>query len=147
MTSASTHHANNRAAAAKVPRGTGTAVRRHRFRSSNQSAEQAMDLSKCRDACLDCHRTCLETAVHGLVKGEPHPRDHIRLLWDCADICITSANFMSRGSPFHKETCAACAVLCAACAEACGRMDDPIMQRCAETCRACAALCREMVAG
>lgn len=106
-----------------------------------------MDLSRCRDVCQDCHRTCTEAAVHALVKGEAHPRDLVRLLWDCADICIVAANFMSRGSPYHKETCGACAVVCEACAEACARQDDPILRRCAQTCRVCAGLCREMVAG
>jgi hypothetical protein len=106
-----------------------------------------MDLSKCRDACLSCQTSCIETAIHGLAKGQPHPRDLIRLLWDCSEICATSASFMSRGSRFHPLTCRVCATLCTACAEACRGSDDPILARCAAACEDCARLCNEMAAG
>jgi hypothetical protein len=107
-----------------------------------------MDLSKCMDACAASHRACMQTAVHCLQQGGEHAtRDHIRLLWDCSDICGTSANLLSRGSPFHQETCRACATICTACAETCERIpDDPIMARCAALCRESARLCREMSA-
>src|SRR5262245_47609388 len=104
-----------------------------------------MDMSDCLAACERCRRICLETAIHCLAKGgELARRDRVRLLWDCADICGTSAAFMSRGSPHHGETCRACAVLCAACAESCESVDDAILARCAEFCRRCATLCAEM---
>lgn len=110
-----------------------------------------MDLSRCIDLCTESHRQCVQAAIHALAKGSPpvgaHPeRDHIRLLWDCSDVCRTSADFMSRGSPFHHQTCRVCAAVCEACAEACLKADDPIMTRCAEVCRACATSCRELAA-
>ena len=72
---------------------------------------------------------------------------HIQLLLDCAEICQTSANFMIRGSQFHRRTCATCAEVCAACAEDCARFgDDTQMQRCAEMCRGCAESCQRMAA-
>ena len=56
------------------------------------------------------------------------------------------ADFMSRGSPFHNQTCRVCAAVCDACADACQKTGDPIMARCAEACRACSKSCQEMAA-
>ena len=105
-----------------------------------------MDLSDCRDACTQTHLICGQTAVHVLVKGEEHPRDLVRTLWDCSDICIAAANILNRGSPLqlHMTACRACADICEACAEACSGRDDPILHACVEACRDCARRCREM---
>ncbi len=103
-----------------------------------------MDLSRCIELCTACHRTCVQTAIHCLARGGAHAsRDHIRLVWDCSEICALSADFLSRGSPFHRQTCQACAMICEECATDCRRMDDAILAQCAEACRACAASCRD----
>lgn len=95
---------------------------------------------------LDCHSICLETVTHCLTKGGTHAQpDHIRLLLDCAEICQTAANFMTRRSTLHTETCRVCADVCDRCAESCEQLgDDESMRRCAEMCRACAESCRQM---
>jgi hypothetical protein len=78
--------------------------------------------------------------------GKHADPNHIRLLQDCAQICITSADFMLRGSQYHGLTCAACAQICEACAQECESMADgnDFMQRCADACRRCAESCRQM---
>lgn len=104
-------------------------------------------LQECIQACTECHRSCLETAAHCLDLGGEHAsREHQTLLLDCAEICQTSANFMSRGSAHHAQTCGACAVLCDACAQSCESMggNDRQMTACAEICRRCAESCRTM---
>ena len=106
-----------------------------------------MDLSECRDACLKTHVACLHAATHVLQKGEAHPRDLVRVLWDCADQTVVAANLMSRGSPFHHITCGACAALCEAVvleAGEAGSGGDPILARCVADAERCAKLCREM---
>jgi hypothetical protein len=107
--------------------------------------ETIMDLSRSVEVCDACSRRCTQTAIHCLTRGPDHAtRDHIRLLWDCSDICHVAASLMTRGSQFHREMCGTCATVCTACAESCERIDDPIMKDCAAICRDCARLCHEM---
>lgn len=109
-------------------------------------AHVSAEMQRCIDACLECQQVCLETVMHCLDKGGKHAApDHVRTLMDCAEICQTSANFMSRGSQHHAETCGVCATVCDACAGSCDAMaDDEEMKRCAEVCRSCAEECRKM---
>lgn len=104
-----------------------------------------MDLSRCIELCTACHRTCVQAAIHCLARGGAlAERDRVRLLWDCDQICSVSADFLSRGSRFHRPTCQACAIICEECAAECLRIDDPILAQCGEMCRDCAKSCREM---
>ena len=107
----------------------------------------AMDT--CIEACLQCHVVCTLTIQHCISQGGEHASiEHLGLLQDCAEICLTSAHFMLRGSPWHELTCATCAEVCRACAESCDQFgDDEAMQQCAETCRHCAEHCAEMAGG
>jgi hypothetical protein len=107
------------------------------------------DMRSCIQNCSDCHAICTETAIHCLTMGGPHAAPgHIALLLDCAQICATSADFMTRGSPLHRLTCGACAEICQQCADDCERMagGDQQMLQCVEMCRRCAASCRDMAA-
>ena len=81
-----------------------------------------------------------------LEQGGAHAdSNHIRLLADCAQICQTSADFMLRHSPLHRETCRACAAVCTECSDDCEKMaDDKTMQECAAACRKCADECGRM---
>jgi hypothetical protein len=109
-------------------------------------AAPTSEMTRCIDDCLECARTCLETVRHCLEMGGEHATAaHITALLDCAELCETSANFMSRGSNLHASVCAACAEACIRCAEECERFpDDEVMRRCAEICRRCAESCRQM---
>ena len=107
------------------------------------------DMQQCIQNCLSCHAVCLETIQHCLAMGGEHASPkHIGMLQDCAQICITSADFMLRMSPFHAQTCGVCAAVCEACATECERMASgdatDFMTRCAEACRRCAESCRQM---
>ena len=51
----------------------------------------------CIQNCQDCHRACLQTLTYCMKQGGRHAEpEHLRLLMDCADICLTSAAFMIR---------------------------------------------------
>ena len=97
----------------------------------------------CIQNCQDCHRACLQTLTYCMQQGGRHARpDHLRLLMDCAEICLVSANFMLRASDLHAHTCAACAEVCRRCAADCAQMgDDTRMKALADTCRHCADSC------
>ena len=103
-------------------------------------------LQGCIEECLSCHAACLSALTYCMQKGLRHAEpEHLRRLADCAEICETSANFMSRGSEMQATVCAACAEACERCAEACEQLpEDDVMRRCAEICRRCAASCRRM---
>jgi hypothetical protein len=107
----------------------------------------AMDV--CIEACLQSHVVCTLTIQHCISQGGEHASiEHLGLLQDCAEICLTSAHFMLRGSPWHELTCAACAEVCRACAESCAQFEgDEAMEQCAEACRHCADHCAEMAGG
>jgi hypothetical protein len=103
------------------------------------------EMRRCIESCAECHAVCIETLAHCIELGGDHVRpEQVRLLLDCAQICATSADFMSRGSDLHGYTCAACAAACERCASDCERFDDDFMKRCAEVCRRCAESCRRM---
>jgi hypothetical protein len=103
-------------------------------------------MQECIENCTECHRVCLETVTHCLQQGGAHAEaSHIRLLLDCVQICQTSADFMSRGSELHAQTCGVCADICERCARDCERWgEDPQMKACAEVCRRCATSCHQM---
>lgn len=102
------------------------------------------EVRECIDRCTECHRVCEETITYCLEQGGKHADpDHIRLLRDCVQICMTSADFMLRNSDQCHLTCAACAEICDRCADDCERFgSDEKMRYCAEVCRRCAESCR-----
>ena len=103
------------------------------------------EMPRCIEECLTCHRQCLEAAAHLLSNGGGGESELVLQLWDCADICQTSAHFMLRGSALVVRTCEAYAEVCELCARECGRfVDDVRLQTCADACRRCAGSCRDM---
>ena len=98
-------------------------------------------MTECIDACLDCHKVCLGMAMtHCLETGGEHVKpQHFRLMFDCATICATTADFMMHKSQFHREMCGLCANVCEACATDCEKLDG--MEECVEACIACAKSC------
>jgi hypothetical protein len=113
-------------------------------RTGSTGAETEID--RCIRNCADCARICLQTLTsYCLQEGQEHSEpDHVKLMLDCADICRTSADFMSRESDHHGIICGACAEVCTACAESCEEMDDARMKQCAQVCRQCAESCKKM---
>lgn len=111
------------------------------------AAELSSEMRECIDRCLDCHKTCTEAASHVLHQGGSHSEaDHLVALLDCAQMCLTHADFMTRRSPHHSALAEACADVCKTCAELCeGHADkDGMMKRCADMCRQCEQSCRRM---
>lgn len=102
------------------------------------------EMKSCIEDCHQCHMTCLEMAMtHCLEQGGRHAEPaHMRLMIDCAEICQTAANFMTRHSAQHALICRACAEICRACAASCEEVGD--MQDCVDACLRCAESCERM---
>ena len=47
-----------------------------------------------------------------------------RLNRDCANICVTASQFMSRDSEYSKKICAICTDICDACVQECEKYTD-----------------------
>jgi hypothetical protein len=103
---------------------------------------------QCIQYSLDCHRICQETIMYCLDRGGDYASAlHIRVLLDCADICLTNASFIIRASDKHSTISSSCAETCLHCAEVCEVFaDDECMKSCAAACRRCAEYCQLMVA-
>ena len=106
------------------------------------------EMRKCAKECADCHTICTETVQHCLSMGGEHASpEHIRILLDCAQICQTSSDFLTRASEFHGSTCGVCAEICRACERECRKMgNDQMMKKCADACSRCADSCERMAA-
>lgn len=107
---------------------------------NNDPAKKAIaSANACMDSCRESINYCMEL---GGRHAEP---EHIAVLMDCARICETSADFMSRQSRFHGDVCMLCAYICEECTRSCSIFaGDEQMKECALKCTACADSCREM---
>lgn len=104
------------------------------------------EMKKCLEACSTCAWECESCATACLEEPDVKAREMcIKLLRDCADICVLSAQWMSRGSKYAQALCSLCAEICDACGAECAKFKDEHCQRCAQTCRMCAEECRRMV--
>lgn len=113
----------------------------------HQKAHSAMNekMKACIEQCLKCSTVCADTTHYCLEMGGAHAEiAHVTALLDCAEICQTNANFMSRGSASHKETCRTCAQVCRACEKSCRDLGGAEMIRCADECARCAESCERM---
>lgn len=95
--------------------------------------------------CTACHDVCLETMDYCLTRGGDFAEPSFqRLVADCAQICRTTADFVTRGSEFFAAAAALCVEVCERCENACERLGDAQLVECAEACRAASATCREI---
>jgi len=122
---------------------------------TQESPTKATDLQECIDSCQTCSRICNEAVVYSLEAGGRYAdASNIQLFLDCAEVCRTAINFMSRASERHGEICRACASICDRCASLCLQLSGQkilphgtgLMETCAEACRECAEMCRQMSA-
>jgi len=104
------------------------------------------ELANCIQDCLDCYRTCQQTALlHCLEVGGKHVEpQHFRLMMDCAEACRSAGALMINGSPYHAESCRLCAEICRNCAQSCRSIGD--MDECVTICERCAESCESMAA-
>ncbi len=110
-------------------------------------------LVECIDACFECAQAC--TACADACLSEQMVRDLakcIRTNLDCADVCVSTGNVLSRHTGYDanvtRSVLQACAIACRACGDECERHADMAHCRvCAEACRRCEQACNALLAG
>lgn len=116
------------------------------------SIDQAA-LAACIDACFECAQTC--TACADACLAEDMVADLtkcIRTNLDCADICATTGNVLSRHTGYDanltRTIVEACLAACKACGDECAQHADmhEHCKICADACRRCEAACTELLA-
>ncbi len=101
-------------------------------------------LQACIVACLAAH-----AALRAQVGASPGVRGAAespleRLLRDCSEVCLATAQYLRSESVFLQRMCEACAAMCEECADAsfaAGGLDAVV-----GACRECAACCRALLA-
>jgi len=110
-------------------------------------------LAACIDACFECAQTC--TACADACLAEDMVADLtkcIRTNLDCADICATTGNVLSRHTGYDanltRTIVEACLTACKACGDECAQHADmhEHCKICADACRRCEAACTELLA-
>jgi hypothetical protein len=126
-----------------------TAVADDKTGSAGHAGHGGM-FSKCAEACSNCQRECDACAHHCAVQLAEGHKAHLMTLQtclDCAALCATAAQIVSREGIFSNLACTACADACARCGKECDKhQGDKMMAACAEECRRCEKACRDMVA-
>ncbi len=103
-------------------------------------------MKSCIEECKRCQKVCEETLAYCKKKGGKHAgKAHLNVIQDCIQSCKLSADYMTRESANHMQSCGFCAEICKACAETCEQFKgDKQMEKCAQECRKCAESCEKM---
>lgn len=102
----------------------------------NHNSKLIVALAECAAACNNCLISCLdEEDVHMMSQC-------IKLDIDCARICQTTADFISRKSDYTGHLIKECIEICTNCVKECAKHDMEHCKRCAEACKNCAEVCK-----
>jgi hypothetical protein len=106
-------------------------------------------MDSCAKACSDCQRACDSCSTHCARLVNEGKKEHLASLMtcqDCAAICSTASQIVSRGGPFSTVICTAGTDACGRCAKECEKFPgDKHMKMCSEECRKCEKACQSMV--
>ena len=102
------------------------------------------DIQQCVATCLECGATCEETA-RSLVASDGE-RALVNALISCAAVSRLVADYLESGAELTVPTIDFFADVCRETGEACERVDDPQLGRCAQQCFECESCAREALA-
>ena len=119
---------------------------------NDASGIDVQKLADCIAACFECAQTYTSCADACLAEEMVADlRNCIRLNLDCADLCATTGNILSRRTGQNlatvKTALEACRTACAECATECRKHEDmhEHCRVCAEACRKCEQACTELL--
>ena len=102
------------------------------------------------DACLGAYTLCRKTAAYALQDGGSLAKPYtLKLLNDCADVALATANLLTRASPFKQHLASLCATIARSCADVLAPEDDDDLNvraayaACCHAADACTALFAE----
>lgn len=106
-------------------------------------------MQSCIDACVSCHQACMETVLYCYELGGPYVEpSHMRLLYDCAQMCSTLQDCATLNSPSSIPLSLVVAEVCKRCASSCESFKgDRPLEKCAKVCRSCAQACSALASG
>jgi hypothetical protein len=112
----------------------------------NKQFLQNTKYQDCIDVCSACAESCEFCATSCLREQDIKTLERcIQLDRDCATVCWTASQLMSRDSEYAKQICSTCAEFCDACAEECEKHQQmEHCKLCAQACRSCAEGCRKI---
>ncbi len=105
------------------------------------------DMESCIKLCHECHALCNKIIAECLKLGGSHAApEHIQLSIDCAQMCMVTADYLTRQSVIHDRVCRVCADACRLCAESCEKVagGNQLLKQCADLCRRCSDSCASM---
>ena len=103
------------------------------------SDELTHALAECIAATEFSMSKCLKLVNPGEV------RDCIQAQWDCATICASTLQLLSRGSKNAQALLEECIEICKECEELCNEVNLGHLKMCAETCRNCYMICEQHI--
>lgn len=105
-------------------------------------ANAQIEIQQCIQNCLACHETCAQMAAADRQAGGDHAsKEHIHMLQDCAELCLTTAHFLQHGSALAGYVCLASAQVTTICANEC---EETGHTDCANACRNVAWSCNQL---
>lgn|SRR5690554_817652 len=109
-------------------------------------------LQACIEACFECAQACTACADACLSEDMvAELRKCIRLNLDCADICVTTGNVLSRHTAYDanltRSMLQTCATVCNSCGDECAAHAEmhEHCRVCADSCRRCEQACLELL--
>jgi hypothetical protein len=116
--------------------------------TGNANSMSQVEIQQCIQDCLNCQQVCSQTADADQQSGGDHAKpEHVQMLQDCAELCMTTAHFLQHGSALGGYLCQATAQVTDICSNECDQMGDT---DCANACRNASWSCNQlskMVAG
>jgi len=88
-------------------------------------------------ACMEAWLNCENLLITMAHKRVSYSHRTIRVINECADICLTTMQALKARCKDVSEIALLCVGICEECADICERYDDNVFKTCAAICRCC----------
>jgi hypothetical protein len=88
-------------------------------------------------ACMEAWLNCENLLITIAQKRLPYSQHTLRVVNECADICLTASQALKAKYKNISELALLCIGICEECADVCERYNDSLFKTCASICRHC----------